>query len=246
MVLSGVLNGQLPAPFQIPGGLAGCALVSWLAVRKGIEPDEIGVTAEGAERGVATGLALGVPLSSIIVGGAIFPSTKRLYGAQHIVEASTRRACYEAFVRIPAGTALPEEVIFRGALPAAFRRNHSAEFSVVVSSILFGLWHIGPALRQSGAKGYELTSGGQRVLHAAASVIGTALAGIGFALLRRSTGSLAAPWVVHAAVNGSGYLAGWFSYRSRKSVDSRAPASGHDPRDSSAPCHKDSITLAAA
>jgi membrane protease YdiL (CAAX protease family) len=213
IALSGMLNGQLPAPFRIPAGLAGCVLVGALAARSGVEAEEMGVSAKCLGRGVATGVAVGVPLSSIIAGVTLLSSTRGLYGSQQIKEASPGRAFYEAFVRIPAATALPEEFIFRGALSAALSRRHGAEFSVAASSLLFGLWHVGPALRQSGAKGYGLASVPQRVLHAAASVAGTALGGVGLALLRRRTGSLAAPWLVHAAVNGSGFLAGWLALR---------------------------------
>jgi membrane protease YdiL (CAAX protease family) len=215
LAVSGILNGQLPAPLRVPAGLAACGLVGWLARRTGVEQRKLGLSKADAPRGVSIGLAVGIPLSAAIVLGAVTRSTRGLYAAQPIAEASPSRALYEAFVRIPMGTALPEEFIFRGALLGALSQDHDFPFAIALSSLVFGLWHLRPALRQSGPQGYRLSSMGHRTLHAAASVAGTSLAGVGFAVLRLRAGSLLAPWLVHAAVNGSGYLSGWLVRRSQ-------------------------------
>jgi membrane protease YdiL (CAAX protease family) len=169
----------------------------------------MGVEPSAIKQGLMQGLLVGLPLSAVIVGGSLLGTTRPLYRAEHIVSASLPRVVYEAFVRIPLGTALPEEFLFRGGLLGALERRHTPEFSVAVSSMLFGLWHVAPAVRQSGPRGYGLSSRSQRILHVIASVAATAVAGGLLAAMRRRSGSIAAPWVVHAAVNGAGYLAAW-------------------------------------
>lgn len=48
--------------------------------------------------------------------------------------------------RIPRGTALGEEAMFRGALLGLFLRRHTRPTAVLASSTRFGLWHVLPTL----------------------------------------------------------------------------------------------------
>jgi uncharacterized protein len=109
-------------------------------------------------------------------------------------------------VRIPLGTALFEEVLFRGVVLAALQQVGSTGFAVAWSSIAFGLWHIAPtivALRENGVP--PASPAGQRAILGA--VLVTTLAGIGFAGLALASGSLLAPFLAHWAVNAFGLLA---------------------------------------
>ena len=72
------------------------------------------------------------------------PSTQPLFADYRVRQLSSGRARYEAAIRIPLGTALGEELIFRGALFGLLRRRHSTFTAVTVSSLLFGLWHVLP------------------------------------------------------------------------------------------------------
>lgn len=92
---------------------------------------------------------------------------------------------------------LAEELLFRGfvfaALDDAFpRRLTIARFrfaaATLLSSVAFGLWHLG---------GLQWPSDGFTVFQ----VTYTTIAGFLFALMRERTGSLIAPWIVHALVN---------------------------------------------
>ncbi len=116
-------------------------------------------------------------------------------------------------MRIPLGTALAEEVIFRGSLLGLFTQRHSPAAAASMSSILFGLWHVLPTLRTlplnpAGARvhGNPKRTGGAVL----AAVTSTALAGYGLAWLRFRSGSLAASAVAHASLNGIAYLAARF------------------------------------
>jgi membrane protease YdiL (CAAX protease family) len=56
-------------------------------------------------------------------------------------------ALLTAFIVVPLGTVLLEEVAFRGVLLGLVRRHRSATWASITSSVLFGLWHILPSLR---------------------------------------------------------------------------------------------------
>jgi membrane protease YdiL (CAAX protease family) len=206
LALGGVLNGQAPAPLRIPAGLAACCLAATLA---GATREELGLEPAAFRRGLVHGLLVGVPPSAAIAAVAVRGNRSALYLGKHITEASAPRAAYEAFIRIPLGTALVEEFLFRGALLAVLSRNHARLTAVAISSLLFGVWHVAPALQQSGEDGFDLASRRLRALHIAATVAATGLAGAGLAALRLRSESIAAPFAVHALVNGAGYLAAW-------------------------------------
>jgi uncharacterized protein len=109
-------------------------------------------------------------------------------------------------VRIPLGTALFEEVLFRGVLLAGLLQLGSVAFAVAWSSIAFGLWHVAPtivALRENDVA--PRSPAGLRAILGA--VLVTTVAGVGFAALALVSGSLLAPFLAHWAANAFGLLA---------------------------------------
>jgi hypothetical protein len=135
----------------------------------------------------------------------------------------TRHVLFETLVRIPLGTALPEEVIFRGSLLGLFTQRHSPAVAASMSSILFGVWRVLPTLRTlplnpAGARvhGNPMRTAGVVL----ATVTATTLAGYGLAWLRFRSVSIAAPVVAHASLNGAAYLAARFV------IDAAAPQPG--------------------
>jgi membrane protease YdiL (CAAX protease family) len=106
---------------------------------------------------------------------------------------------------------LLEEVAFRGVLWGLLRRIGGTGTATVVSSALFGLWHVLPA-RGLAAKNEAIgaTVGRARSAEALvvlAVVLFTALAGVVFCELRRRSGSILAPAGLHWATNALGVLA---------------------------------------
>ena len=112
-------------------------------------------------------------------------------------------------VRIPLGTALLEEVGFRGVLYAMLARRHGVRTAVLVSSLLFGLWHVLPSLglHLDNAAVRDLVGSSRlgAVASVAGAVAGTALARVAFCELRRRSGSLLAPFVLHWATGAVGW-----------------------------------------
>jgi membrane protease YdiL (CAAX protease family) len=104
----------------------------------------------------------------------------------------------QIFIRIPVFTALIEEAFFRGVLHAALMALYPVEVAVLLGAGLFGLWHIGPGVDQAraGAKTGRAGAG-----HTLVTVVATTLAGVFLVWLRIETGSIWAPFAVHASVN---------------------------------------------
>lgn len=117
-------------------------------------------------------------------------------------------------VLIMIGTAAFEELVFRGFVLAAWNDAYRLPFAVAASSVLFGLWHIGPALDR-----IRRNTGGARADERSSSVLSTVLAttvfGVVFCGLRLVTGTIYAGIVVHATANIAGMVAAWFAARQK-------------------------------
>lgn len=205
---SALLNRVLPPAVHVPGNLtAGVALAAG-ARQLGASVGDLGLAPRNAGRGVRIGAMVGVPLVGAITAAAARPSTQPLFADHRVRQLSTSRARYEAAIRIPLGTALGEELIFRGALFGLLRRRHSTITAMAVSSLVFGLWHVLPAI--DGLQPGDATSGFGKTrvaTHVAGTVAATTAAGVGFCLLRLWSGSIIAPTIVHAMVNTTAFVA---------------------------------------
>ena len=117
------------------------------------------------------------------------------------------RSTFEVAVRIPFGTALSEELIFRGAVLALLERRHPPFAAAAITSALFGLWHVLPALDSIAANAPDRDAPADSLSTVAGTVMTTAAAGAAFAWLRRRSGSILAPAILHAAMNAGGFIA---------------------------------------
>lgn len=115
-----------------------------------------------------------------------------------------------AFVVIPLGTVVPEEFAFRGVLWGLLRRSSGRWVATAVSSVLFGLWHVLPAMAGGSANQAVDAAVGGGTLGVWFRVVGTVLftgaAGVVFCELRFRSNSLLAPILAHWAVNGLGVI----------------------------------------
>lgn len=174
---------------------------------------------------------LGWGLLSVVIVAAVMAAARSvavvvaplrtLLKDRRAADLSPTRLAYDTLVRIPLGTALCEEVLFRGVLFAALLDVAPPTAAVAVSSVLFGLWHVGPtlaALRENEAA----LAAGQRLLVVIGAVVATTLGGVVFSLLRLGTGSLTTPVLTHWAINATALLtARSYSKRSTRSDRSR-------------------------
>jgi membrane protease YdiL (CAAX protease family) len=120
-------------------------------------------------------------------------------------------ALLTAFVLIPVGTVLVEEIAFRGVLWGLLRRWAGTPVATGVSSALFGLWHVLPSLGLAADNEAISSTVGRgrsaQVVTVVGTVLFTALSGVVFCELRRRSGSVLASAGLHWAVNGLSVLA---------------------------------------
>jgi len=190
------------------------AVLSVAAARTcGISRAGLGMCPDRLGRGIRIGLITALPVTAVVGLGAMVPATRGFFHDERARGGGTRHVLFETLVRIPLGTALPEEVIFRGSLIGLFTQRHSAAMAASMSSILFGVWHVLPTLRTLplNPAGTRVHGNPMRTVGVVlATVTATTLAGYGLAWLRYRSGSIAAPLVAHASLNGAAYLAARF------------------------------------
>jgi membrane protease YdiL (CAAX protease family) len=185
------------------------AVAGWLAHRSGLGLTDLGLGRAFVRRGLAWGLAIGGVIATGAVIGALIPLTRELLADDAIAREELLGALGVVLLRIPLGTALPEEVLFRGVAFAMLSRRLGANAGMWGSAALFGVWHVTVLLGiwQSLPMATLLPGPLGVVAGVLAVGLSTAAAGLGFVLLRRWSGSLVAPFLVHWAANGSMRLA---------------------------------------
>lgn len=160
--------------------------------------DQIGLLGGDPSTAVTWGLAAVLAFS--VIGCSMTRRTRlRSQLADPRLAGLGRGAAFrQIFIRIPVFTALIEEAFFRGVLHAALMAIYPMEIAIWLGAGLFGLWHIGPGVDQARAEEKSVRAG---ALHTAVTVVATTMAGAFLVWLRIDTGSIWAPFAVHAAVN---------------------------------------------
>ena len=204
------INRAVPAPAYVPANLAVAGLSVLAASRRQVSAADLGLGRDRLARGLRVGLAATVPVAAVVGLGATIPATRRFFLDERGTTGGTGYALYHTLVRIPFGTAVAEETLFRGSLLGLLLQRGSTARAVAVSSALFGCWHVLPTLETltlnpvGAVVGDDPARTGGAVL---AAVAVTAAAGLGFSWLRLRGDSVLAPVVAHAAVNGSAFVA---------------------------------------
>ncbi|BCY08044.1 CPBP family intramembrane glutamic endopeptidase [Actinoplanes sp. L3-i22] len=192
----------------VAGPVVALALVL-IARGAGLTWHDLGLSRRTFLPGLKYALGAVVIVAVVYTAGAAIPATRVAF---HDVRYHLHpgAALLTAFVVVPLGTVLLEEVAFRGVLLGLVNRHRGATWASITSSVLFGLWHILPSLRLAqvnAAVGATLGVGATgRVLAILGAVAFTGLAGLLLCELRRRSGSLLAAAALHWATNGLGLL----------------------------------------
>jgi membrane protease YdiL (CAAX protease family) len=193
--------------------VAAAALLVALARREGCSWTALGLGRESLGSGLRwAGALVAAVLLGYLVAVAL-PPTRQAFADTRATSLSGAALLWHLLVRIPLGTALLEEVAFRGVVYAMVERRRGVRAAVVGSSLLFGLWHVLPSLglrRANAAVADVLGSGPAGAVVAA--VAATTLAGVVFCELRRRSGGLLAPFALHWALNTLGLLVAWLVF----------------------------------
>ncbi|WP_433789009.1 lysostaphin resistance A-like protein [Actinoplanes sp. CA-252034] len=197
-----------PGTGLVAGPVVALGLVLF-ARRAGLTWHDLGLSRHTLLPGLRYAVGAVAAVAVVYAVGAAIPLTRPAFqDVRYHLHLSA--ALLTAFVIVPLGTVLLEEVAFRGVLMGLINRHRGAVWASITSSVLFGLWHILPSLRLNRANeavGSVFGTGliGQ-VLAVAGAVGFTALAGLLLCELRRRSGSLLAAAALHWATNGLGLL----------------------------------------
>lgn len=184
----------VPVNVLVTGGLL------WFVRRINLAAGELGLERARVPAGLRWGAMAGILVGVVLVLAAAVPATRPLFDDARTAGIGPWLLAYRALIRIPLGTVLLEEVAFRSVLLAAWRRVASLRSAVVGSSLVFGLWHIRPAIDLL-IENDVAADGPARILAVLGAVAGTFIAGVVFCWLRVKSGSLLAPVLAHAAAN---------------------------------------------
>jgi len=193
---------------------AALALIAWAT---GATRADLGLERQDLRSGVLYGAgAFGVVLLVLVVAAVIPTTNGFLHDSRAQISGS--RLLYELGVSILLLTAIPEEFAFRGVLLGSALRLWGPWRASLITSVLFGLWHILPTLhtmKDNRAVAVASASIAGQSLVVAGSVAVTFVAGLIFCWLRLRSNSLIAPVMAHFATNGLALAVAWFTIHHR-------------------------------
>jgi membrane protease YdiL (CAAX protease family) len=191
----------------------GGALLAWARL-DGLGWAQLGLGRDRLWAGCRWALgAIGV-VAGVYVVGVLLPLTRPAF-LDVRYDLPLGGALRTAFVVIPLGTVALEEIAFRSVLWGMLAR-HLKPWQVLVStSVLFGFWHVIPALHIGGTnQGVSAAVGGAGSLGLVAGTVAlTTVGGLVFGELRRRSGSVVASAGAHWATNALGVLFGLLARR---------------------------------
>lgn len=187
----------------------------------GLNTQQLGLNLTAIKQSAVVGAAVALPVVVVIFIMASHKNLRRHFSNTPGKQYNLRTFCYELLFRVPFGTAFSEEVIFRSVLLALLISSHSTVVAVIISSLLFGLWHILPTLHtiKSHDPLIEIMEDTRKrnLLALTTTVLATTVAGVIFALLTITTDSFIAAWILHSVINGTailgGYMTVWYRHR---------------------------------
>jgi membrane protease YdiL (CAAX protease family) len=190
----------------VVGVLATAGVLAVVARRGRATLHDLGLSRQALRRGALWSLAFGAVFAAgfgaTAVVARVVPAVATWVQSLQVAAPNWDMIALQAFVTIPLGTVLIEEVAFRGALPALLgRAGASTRRAVVISALLFGMWHIAPSVSAGVGSGAAPASVLIAVL---GTVVFTTASGLGLGWLRHRSRSLLPPMVVHLATNSLG------------------------------------------
>ena len=218
------LDRVIPRRWHLPTNLVAAGALLATARAGDMTARELGITRSQVASAARHGVGVSATIAATVGLVASPRRLRHLFADDRVRAASHREVAFETLARIPVGTALFEEVAFRGVLSGLLLRIMAPGPAYLASAAAFGLWHVLPTLRDHAG---SPTAGRVSPSTAAiSSVLLTAPAGLAFEGLRRRTDSLLAPVLAHAALNASAYLAAQAAHRELARAASDPDATG--------------------
>ena len=205
-----VLARLVPVRYHLFLNIGISVVAIMLGLAFGLSYTNMGISPKHVLPGFYVAVAATAVIVTVTLFISVIPPLRRFFLGGDLAKASGKLIAYEAAIRIPFGTALVEEILFRGVLFGLFMVHYNSIVAIVASSIIFGLWHIFPTINSlehnkiMAAKTRGLKK--RKFGAISGTVLITGSAGLIFAWLRLIAGSIIAPWLVHWSINASGVL----------------------------------------
>ena len=217
VVIAAMLGANLVRHLLHPPWWVGpieAAVLVGFARLSGLSWAELGLARRQMRAGSRWGLgAIGV-VAAVYLVGVLLPQTRATFrdSRYHLPLPDT---FFTAFVVIPLGTVMIEELAFRSVLWGMLSRHLRPWQVLGMTAGLFGLWHVLPAAHVAeGNEGVaEAVGGGGSAVIVLGTVVLTTFGGLVFGELRRRSDSVLAPIGAHWATNGLGVLGGVIAWR---------------------------------
>jgi uncharacterized protein len=195
----------LASPWWL-GPVEAAALLAF-ARGAGLSWAQLGLARDAMARGGRWALGAIALVTAVYVVGVLLPVTRVAFRDTRY-HLPLPEALLKAFVIITFGTVVLEEIAFRSVLWGMLGRHLRPRQVLVATSVLFGLWHVLPALHVGANQAVAEVGGGRTALLVAGTVALTTVGGIVFGELRLRSGSVLASAGAHWATNGLGVLVG--------------------------------------
>ena len=220
LVVLNVVNNRLaPQTHYLLWSFGGSVVLLALGLLDGNSWTDMGLGVEYLLPGLVWAAICIGGVTAVYLFGSAFKRTRVAFHDERMTDLSGTRMVFQALVEVPFGTVLLEEIAFRAVLFSMLTRRYGLVWGVVISSVLFGLWHVLPSIgthEQNPALGSVVGEGRRgNILAVALSVLTTTIAGVLFAGLRLVSGSVLGPMGLHWATNGLGYAFSWLLIRTR-------------------------------
>lgn len=208
----------IPRRFYSASNLTATALAVLYGTFNNVSFAAMGLAPEYFMKGAVIGVLASIPIGFVLLAVVFHRRLQDFFTPKSSQHNTAGQRAFELGIRIPFGTALSEEVLFRGVL-LGLLLNQGTLFALVVSAICFGFWHIIPTL-DTMLENDALTTlvegrKGVSGLPVLVAVVVTTLAGVAFGWLRILSGSLVAPWLVHFCVNSCAIAGGYLVLRQK-------------------------------
>ena len=195
-----------PRVHVLTGPLAS-ALLLLVARGAGLTWSELGLARSDLLEGALYGAATAGAVAAVYLVAVAIPFTRGAFRDTRY-QVGPGAAVFMALVTIPLATVMFEEVAFRSVLWGLLVRDLGMPAAIAGTAVLFGLWHVLPGVKLMRTNTAVGGAGGSRALLTVLGTVAfTTLAGVVFAELRRRSGSVVAPMILHWATNGLGVLA---------------------------------------
>jgi membrane protease YdiL (CAAX protease family) len=198
--LTSLFPKEIHDQFYLPANLFTLAVIVLTAVRYWGGSKELLGLAGAPWQSLRLGTALGLLLPAPIFVLAAWPELLDSEVEDPRVAASVGKLLFIVLLRIPLGTALFEEVLFRGLLYGKLRKMSSPMRAALLSSAAFGVWHVSVTVRN-----FRDSDTFDSIVLLCLAVLGVVVAtfvgGLLFCWMRWCTGHIAGSTMTHWLVN---------------------------------------------